>query len=73
MFPVANLVHTGVERSVAMKAITIKPAELMGISKTHGSLAKDKHANFLIFDADPLSTGSRLEQVFLNGKKIHEN
>ena len=73
MFPIANLVHTGVDRSVAIKAITIKPAELMGIEKTHGSLAKDKRANFLIFDADPLQTGSKMEQVFLNGKKIHEN
>ncbi|MEL7496878.1 MAG: amidohydrolase family protein [Planctomycetota bacterium] len=73
MFPVANLVHTGLDRDLALKSLTMKPAELLGISKTHGSLAKDKKANFLIFDGDPLTTGSRLEQVFLNGNKIHEN
>ncbi len=73
MFPMAMLVKTGLERDLAMKSITIKPAELMGIEKTHGSLEKEKHANFLVFDGDPLETGSRLQQVFLNGKKIHEN
>lgn len=73
MFPLANLVHTGLGRSVALQAVTAKPAELMGIGNTHGSLATDKHANFLIFDGDPLTTGTRLEQVYVNGKKVHEN
>lgn len=73
MFPVAMLVKTGLDRDIALKSITMKPAELMGIEETHGSLEKDKHANFLVFDGDPLKTGSRLQQVFLNGKKIHEN
>lgn len=72
-FPVASLVRTGLTRNTAINSLTLKPAELMGIDKTHGSLAKDKHANFLIFDGDPLETGSRLEQVYLNGNMIHEN
>lgn len=73
MFPIAMLVKTGLDRDTALKNITIKPAELMGIEKTHGSLETEKHANFLVFDGDPLETESRLQQVFLNGKQIHEN
>ncbi len=73
MFPVAMLVKTGLDRDLALKSITIKPAELLGLEKTHGSLEKEKHANFLVFDGDPLKTGSLLQQVFLNGNKIHEN
>ena len=73
MFPVAMLVKTGLDRDLALKSITIKPAELLGLEKTHGSLEKEKHANFLVFDGDPLKTGSRLQQVFLNGNRIHEN
>lgn len=73
MFPVAILVKTGLDRETALKNITIKPAELLGIDKSHGSLEKNKKANFLVFDGDPLQTGSRLLQVILNGKKIHEN
>jgi hypothetical protein len=73
MFPLAMLVKTGLKRDVALESITIKAAELLGIEKTHGSLEEEKHANFLVFDGDPLKTGSRLQQVFLNGNKIHEN
>lgn len=73
MFPVAMLVKTGLGRDDALKKITIEPAQLLGIEKTCGSLEKDKHANFLVFDGDPLTTGSRLKQVFLNGNMIHEN
>jgi len=73
MFPMAMLVKTGLDRDVALKSITIKAAELLGLEETHGSLEKDKHANFLVFDGDPLKTGTRLQQVFLDGNKIHEN
>lgn len=73
MFPLAMLVRTGLDRETALKSVTIKPAELLGIEKTHGSLEKNKQASFLVFDGDPLETGSRLEQVILNGDKTYEN
>ncbi len=73
MFPLAVLIRTGLDRDLAIQALTIKPAELLGIEKSRGSIAENKQANFLIFDGDPFSTGSRLEQVYSNGKLIHEN
>ena len=73
MFPLAMLVRSGLDRKTALKSVTLKPAELMGIEKTHGSLEKDKKANLLVFDGDPLQTGTRLHKVILNGKTIHEN
>lgn len=73
MFPLAMLVRTGLNRTAALQAVTTKPAELLGLEKTHGSIEKNKHANLLVFDGDPLQTGSQLRQVILNGKTIHEN
>ena len=73
MFPLAMLVKTGLTRKTAFSSVTSRPAELMGLEKSHGSLEKDKKANFLVFEGDPLATGSRLEQTYLNGKLIHEN
>ena len=73
MFPLAMLVRSGLDRETALKSVTIQPARLLGIEKTHGSLEKEKQANFLVFDGDPLQTGTRLEQVILNGNKIYEN
>ncbi len=73
LFPLAMLVKTGLDRNTALQSVTIKPAKLLGIEKTHGSIEKGKFANFLVFDGDPLQTGSRLQQVILNGKKTDEN
>lgn len=73
MFPLAMLVRTGLDRQATLKSVTIKPAELLGIEKTHGSLEEGKKANFLVFDGDPLETGSQLKQVFLNGNLTYEN
>ena len=67
------LVRTGLDRQATLKSVTIKPAELLGIEKTHGSLEEGKKANFLVFDGDPLETGSQLKQVFLNGNLTYEN
>lgn len=71
-FPLAMLVKTGLDRDSALQAVTMKPASLMGIEKTHGSLETDKQANFLVFDGDPLKTGSRLVEVIINGNEIDE-
>ena len=72
LFALACLVKAGLPREVALKAVTLGPAELLGIDKTHGSLEKDKVANLLIFDGDPLTTGSRLERVVVEGRVVHE-
>jgi len=73
MFPLAMLVKTGLDREQALKSVTIDSAKVLGIEETHGSLEDGKHANFLVFDGDPLQTGVRLQQVYLNGSKVHEN
>lgn len=73
LFPVTQLMKTGLSRDRGLEAVTITPAKMLGIDKTHGSLEKGKVANFLVFDGDPLTTGSQLKQVFLMGKSIHEN
>ena len=73
LFAVASLVATGLDRQKAIQGLALHPATMLGIEKTHGSLAPNKMANFLIFAGDPLATGSRLEKIYVNGKLIHEN
>lgn len=72
-FPLAMLVRTGLDRDATLKSVTIKPAELLGIDKSYGSLEKGKKASFLVFDGDPLETGSQIRQVILGGKLTYEN
>ena len=73
LFAVAMLVKSGISRESALHALTLGPAKLLGMEKELGSLEENKQANLLIFDGDPLETGSRLEQVMVEGRTVHEN
>lgn len=61
----------------SFNAATINGAYAMGLSKSHGSIAIGKQANFVIskeipgYSFIPYSFGSQLiEEVFINGKKV---
>lgn len=61
----------------AINAITINSAYAMGISRTHGSIAKGKQANFYItkdiptIEYIPYYYGTnKVERTFLNGKQV---
>jgi imidazolonepropionase-like amidohydrolase len=54
----------------ALKAITIIPAEIFGVSDKLGSLEKGKVANLFISDGDPFETKTQIEHLFINGYKV---
>lgn len=72
LFPVAMLVKAGLDRQTALEALTRRPAEMLGLGDDCGSLEKGKQASFLVFDGDPLATGSSLERIVLKGVDINE-
>ena len=73
LFPAAMAVKGGLPRQTAIEAMTIRPATLLGLEKTHGSLEVGKTASFVVFDGDPFEADSRLSQVYVEGKLVHEN
>ncbi len=60
----------GLPREEALKAITIYPAEILGVSDRLGSLETGKEANIAVFDGDPLEPRTRLEALFIRGEEI---
>jgi hypothetical protein len=70
LFRVSELVKYGLPREAALRAITIVPAEMTGLEKRIGSLEAGKDADLLLFTGDPLSSESRLHEVYINGKPI---
>src|SRR2546422_337377 len=58
----------GLERDDALKAITIWPAELLGIADRVGSIEVGKLANILISRGDPLDVRAEIKYVFVAGK-----
>ena len=60
----------GLGREEALKAVTINPAEIFGISDLVGSIEVGKQANLFIADGDPFEPVTQIEQVFIKGYKI---
>ena len=67
---VGEVVNAGLDRATALRALTLEPAGVLGVDKRLGSLEKDKDANMLFFNGDPLEPGSKLEAVMLEGRIV---
>ncbi len=62
----------GLPEQEALKAITLSPAQILGIDDRVGSLVKGKDADLVILDGPPFATRSRPEQVYVNGNLVYE-
>lgn len=60
----------GLGKEEAVKALTINPAEIFGVSDRLGSIEEGKQANLFISDGDPMEPLTNIEQVFIRGYKI---
>jgi imidazolonepropionase-like amidohydrolase len=69
----AELVKCGLDRETAKKAMTIRPAEALGVEYRLGSLEPGKDANLLVVDGDVLDPTAMIRQVMLEGKIVYEN
>ena len=65
-------VRHGMDPDEALKAITITPAEILGVADRVGSLEKGKDADIVILSGDPLNVTTRVEKVILNGKTVYQ-
>jgi imidazolonepropionase-like amidohydrolase len=60
----------GLPREEALRAVTINPAEILGVVDNLGSLEKGKLANVIVTDGDPLEMRTQIKHVFIAGEKI---
>jgi imidazolonepropionase-like amidohydrolase len=60
----------GLPKDVALKAITIFPAEIFGVADKIGSLETGKVANVIVTDGDPLEIRTNVKRVFIAGEDI---
>ncbi|MBU4329850.1 MAG: amidohydrolase family protein [Acidobacteria bacterium] len=57
----------GLDRSEALKAVTINSAEILGVAESMGSLEKGKLANIVLCDDDILELRTNIRHVFVEG------
>lgn len=72
LFAVSMLVRSGLDRDRAIAALTIVPAELLGIEKEVGSIEKGKRADLLVLDDEPFSATARVMHVMVEGETVYE-
>ncbi len=63
----------GLPRDEALKAITLYPAEILGVAERVGSLEAGKDATLIITSGDPIETATQVEQAFIQGRQVDLN
>ncbi|MBX3172800.1 MAG: amidohydrolase family protein [Gemmatimonadaceae bacterium] len=64
-----NAVAYGMSWEDALRAITLVPAEVMGVADRIGSIAAGRDANLVIWSGDPFEFSSVAERVWVQGKE----
>jgi len=65
------LVRAGLDSGVALQAVTLTPARLLGLDKRVGSIETGKDGNLVILTGDPFDARTRIERVLLEGRTVH--
>src|ERR1051325_566172 len=60
----------GLPRDEALKAVTIYPAQIMGVADRLGTIEVGKTANLAITDGDLLDARTHIRYLFINGRQL---
>lgn len=69
----ALAVKSGLPYEYALKAITIIPAEIMGVAERVGSIEKGKDADLRLLNGEPLEYLTKCEKVLIDGQVVESN
>ncbi|MHC4534130.1 MAG: amidohydrolase family protein [Planctomycetota bacterium] len=68
----ALAVANDLNKDIALRAITLTPAEILGVADRIGSLEPGKDADIIILSGHPLDTFTQVEMVLIEGKTVYE-
>jgi imidazolonepropionase-like amidohydrolase len=60
----------GLPKDVALRSITLAPAQIFGVADKIGSLETGKLANIIVTDGDPLEIVTHVKRLFIGGEEI---
>jgi imidazolonepropionase-like amidohydrolase len=66
----ALAVKEGLDPEVALRALTITPARVLGVDDQLGSLGPGKAATLCVWSGDPLDARSRVETAWIDGRQV---
>lgn len=69
-FEAAHARAFGLSDDEALKAVTLYPAQILGIADKLGSLEVGKLATLFVADGNPMEPTTRIERVFMQGREV---
>jgi imidazolonepropionase-like amidohydrolase len=65
----AKTIEAGLPKDAALRALTIWPAEILGVAEQLGSIEKGKIANLVITSGDLFDRRTQVKHVFIDGRQ----
>jgi imidazolonepropionase-like amidohydrolase len=69
-YEAAMAVSYGLPVEDGLKAVTLYPAEILGVADQLGSIEPGKRANLVLTDGDLLQASTQVEAIFIDGKPL---
>ncbi len=69
-YQAGSAVSFGLPREEAIKAITLYPAQILGVDDRLGTLEAGKLANLIVTDGDPLEITTHVRHVVIAGREV---
>jgi imidazolonepropionase-like amidohydrolase len=60
----------GLSKEEALKAVTLYPAQILGVADKIGSIETGKIANIVVTDGDMLEARTNIKYLFINGRLL---
>jgi imidazolonepropionase-like amidohydrolase len=67
---VARAIDNGLSREEALRALTLRPAEILGVADRLGSIETGKIANLIVTRGELFVRDARLSHVFIDGRPV---
>jgi imidazolonepropionase-like amidohydrolase len=68
----AFAIKGGLDRDLALRAITLSAAEVLGVADRIGSIESGKDADLVVFSGDPFHYLTIVRRVLIDGKTVYE-
>jgi imidazolonepropionase-like amidohydrolase len=69
-YEAARAAAFGLPKEVALKAVTLYPAQILGVGGRLGSLEAGKDATLMVTSGDPLEITTAIDRAFIGGRQI---
>lgn len=69
-YQAATAAAYGLPKDEALKAVTLYPAQILGVADRVGSLEVGKDATLIVTTGDPLETFSNVEREYIQGRNV---